>query len=255
MKHNFNKSTERREDPTKNLIYVVPSVQGCDMLLEDLLAAIKTRQTLASNDTILFLGNLVGMGGNNRRVLNLVRQFQTDMDINVVALTGPNEYRFINLREEYMTRPLFVEVMSDHMETYNGYGNHINVVGQAPRYRIDNADIHKNRIWLNSLNAFYMTKKFFFCPSGVNLAKDTLKDQKMGELMFNPSWDTFGASTKDYGKKIIHTIPKTPTPTATQMGIYDDPTVTGILSCVVLNDTTGEKEEEFFVKKTKAVPV
>ena len=222
-----------KEDPTKGWIYAVGNVNGNPTLLNKMISQIEGC-SLARNDKIVFLGNFISEIGNNKEVINILREYQSVRPDQVVIIRGAREQHMVLSRKSFFTSDL-------GKNTLKQYTTHNALFHMLARSRFDKADFVNARTWLDTLPCYYKSKKYFFTHSGVNPMKD-LGKQEVGGLMFIQ--DLFYKSDRQYEKVIVHTMPTDHCHFKShRIGIGQHPTKgKGVLSCYILNDQWPDME-------------
>lgn len=247
------KEESLREDPSKDYIFVIPDINGEVGMVETLVNMIKSGKywPIAKNDTVLFMGQYVGE--NTKETINYIKSLENKLECDVVCLTGPDDFRFMKSREQFFDSDIGKLTINSY-RLYKDNKNHFR------HNAVEADDILAHRAWLQTLNSFYVTSKFFFCYGGINPSLPLLK-QSVGGIMFNHcnkkiSTD-FKQSTKDFEKIIVHSgyIPQTAKPfikksstgKINRINVNTNTAVTGLLTCSVLDNTTGELVTTFSV--------
>ena len=244
--------TPTRADPSKNLIYVIGDPNGEVVLLDKMFRKIKNNPShlpFASNDTIVIMGNFIHESGkHSAKMLAAIKDHAEALDGQVVVLRGRTESHLLKNSSKFYAEG---RVGRGYI---NSYKKPLAFVPHAHGYKI--ADKQKNGLqgisamndlrWLaDSTRMFYDCKHYFICSSGINTHKKTLDEQNQHSLMF--LGQLFWTSSQKFEKMIVHGS-KIATNNKVEIrhnriNVNTDCSETGVLSCVVLDDSKGTVQE------------
>lgn len=230
--------TLRRVDPNGGRLFVIGDIHGRLDKLKEMFDLIE-QHPRASNDKVILLGDYSAKGPDTKGVLDfLLEQKSIDSD-SVVTLMGNHDYHFATFSEDWFKSDVGKTVLKSYVDT-----------PKTKRYEsltwvpYDNNKIRLHRKFIKSMPSMLVTKKFVFTHAGIDPTKEVW-EQKPKTVMFIR--DKFLNSEIDCGYTVVHG--HTPTPnnkiqvTKNRINLDTSCYKTGILSCVVLDDNSGDIKE------------
>lgn len=228
-----------REDVSKTKNYVIGSVEGCLTPLVELVNDI-LKDPIAKNDTITFLGDYFGTGKDNRKVVEYLRSLQNSK-INVSFLKGDVDYSMYKGRYTTLSSEVGTSILNSYIfKNKNGSYAHENLT-----HILDTPALEKDRLFLNSFLTYKERPNYFLCHGGLTKSR-TIEQQTKGSLVFTKAKYALDMETS-YGKKLIVTS-GVPTGSSkvllshgkARLNLNTNPSKTGVVSCGVICDKTGE---------------
>ena len=233
-------------DPLKDYVYVIPDTNGDAELLRVLIQMVVDgdRFPLTKKDTVVFLGQYIGY--DTKRTIEIIRGFEKNAVCKVVALTGPDDYKFMNARPLFFKSELGNSAVQSYRLKFNNKKNYRNNA-------LDLEAMMDDRNWLAKLHSFYIHDDLFFCHGGVD-PRLPLEKQNVGALMFNSKSPIVSPAIKEfdgnYENIIIHSgspttgakpfVKMSKAGTLQRINVNTDAKTTGWLSCSVIDGKTGE---------------
>lgn len=225
----MSKKKKDNEDK-KDVVFAIGDVNGCYEALWSMMQEIGAyTQGDIDKAEIVLLGNYVDYGPQTKQTIGYVKKL-IEQD-GVIALKGGRDYVMYKSSPNYFKSPAAAPTITSYRGSSTQYI-------YAKHNRIEVKEFIRDRKFLGSLPCFYETKKFFFCSSGVDPTR-ALIDQTKGAVMFITS--KFHNSTRVYDKKIVHGNKPVRKVDLRHNRVNVDTNCwkTGVLSCAVLSNTTG----------------
>ncbi len=243
------KKTTRRYDPAGGRIFAVGDIHGEYDKLVEMVGLIESYER-ASNDKVIFLGDYVDKGPDSCKVVDFLINYQKEDPENVIILMGNHDYHFATFSKKWATK----DFSKPTIESYRRTNWNKRSLVEEYWYPIDTLKIKEHRAFLKGLPQSYKTDKsnFFFCHAGIDPDKETW-EQDPKTLMFIREKFTKAAEIDSGYKYIVHGHHKLENGKVdirhNRINVDTACFATGVLSCVVLDDNTGEVVE---VLQTKA---
>lgn len=252
-----------RVDTTKALMYVIGDVQGQLTSLTTMLGKILDSSTnnnglLAKNDRVIILGNFLNaLGDPPREILECLKEYKTLLRERLVIIRGSTEHALLQGKATVLRGPLGVNLVNSYRTGTGKKPFSISSIENI-KYKkgLDQQAMLEDLAWLKeNTTEFYEGDKFFVCGSGINPVQP-LDKQILQSLMFIRH--AFMTHKEKFEKIIVHGT----TPTnkkrkvdirSNRINVNTNPNSTGILSCVVLDDTKGTVVECLTSKALKKI--
>lgn len=170
-----------------SLTYAVGDIHGALDKLEKLVAT--CRQHAGGRAMkLVFLGDYIDRGPNSAGVIRLLMSLQSELQENLVALTGNHEALALGVLDGKMR--LSGWLLNGGATTLQSYG--VREVGELPRAHLD---------WMRSLRLSYDDGRRFFVHAGVDPQRP-LDAQDEHDLIWIR--EPFLSDARDYGRLIVH---------------------------------------------------
>ncbi len=180
---------ELREDKEGGKCFVIADINGDLPLLKGVLQYIENAP-LASNDKVIFLGNIVGTGEHSKEVIDLLQAYQFNRKEQVVILRGANEHKLITANDKYYASKQALQCINSYRTFKSRPAN------KSSLNKIDFTKFFKDLKWLASLPSFHITNRYLFVHSGVKI--DTpLEKQDTHSCVFVQNAASFGSDRCD----------------------------------------------------------
>lgn len=181
------------------MIYAIGDIHGNFDLLKQLYDKIllDIEATGDKENTIVFLGDYIDRGNQNRQVLDFLMFLENSDNIKHVKLRGNHEQIFIdameNPRHQYFAR----------MWTQNGGQAFLNEVGMDLDYFVHSFHWQSYVRWMKiRLDDYYETSDYVFVHGGLDIRKRNMKDQEPEYLWWARHMDVDYYRT--FHKTVIH---------------------------------------------------
>ena len=183
-----NYNTHKKGYDTKPRLFAIGDINGDIKALQDIMLKIE-RHPLALNDTIVFVGNLVGKGKGSRDVLSFVRNLHKKYTTNkIVILRGQNDHKLLLSKKTY-------ETSEDGRNVIDSFIN-------PKTNKLDIRELCLARKYIHSLPCMYETTKLVFTSSAIDISKPT-KQQDIGFLMFRDPSFMYQIDI-NFPKRVVH---------------------------------------------------
>jgi serine/threonine protein phosphatase 1 len=184
-----------KEDPSKKLLFTVGNINGNFQLLIKMIEEIENCGIFCKGDKVVFLGNFIGGKGEDREIIDTLRDYELARPNQCVIIRGANEQRMLTSKKNFFESELGKGVLKSYRQSPPIYQTSV----------VNDLDIQQfvdDSIWLSTLPSWYKSNKYFFVHAGVNPKRD-LEDQNVGGFMFIN--DEFYSSGKVFSHRIVHT--------------------------------------------------
>lgn len=178
-------------DPSSVHLWVVGSLKGDLDYLEYAVMEIESHPNFCSNDKIIFMGDILGKGLNNRRVLEKLKEYQETRPNQIHILRGSSEHQFIMTRVSFFISKVGKSLISNYT-----------MLSQILRSETINIkDLIRMRDWFKTFPSIIETNNYFFVNGGIVSTK-SLKEQNPHAVMF--VHDVTDKDKLTYDKVIVH---------------------------------------------------
>ncbi len=225
-------------------VYAIGDIHGCDDELVRMIKLIKKdlKATPVKRHHIIFLGDYIDRGPNNKKVVSRIIKLAKSKPKNFVCLRGNHEDMLL----AYLSNPEEVAYKFftyGGMQTVHSYGIASGTMANAVKNAVKIRDALKKAIpgshlkFLQRLKTHFSLDDYFFCHAGID-PEVSLKKQNPHDLMWIRQ--KFLTSKSLYNKVIVHGHTPQPEPKLLPNRINIDTRCydTGILTCVVLEGRT-----------------
>lgn len=175
-------------------IFAIGDLEGHDILAHKVTKYLE--KTATTNDTVIFLGNVIGCGKESKDALDTVYSYVKKNEDGksgprAYLLKGRNEMLTSLLRKKFLNSPVGKAIVQSYVKK------------SFTTKEIEAQNFQNDRSYLQQLPYFFAAKNFFFCNGGVDPDKD-LEENILSTLVVNPQADKFLTSTKDFGKVVVY---------------------------------------------------
>lgn len=185
-----------REDPSESKIFTVGSLKGNLNQLQNVITEIETCNYFAENDRIVFLGDFLGEGEDNREIINTLYEYQELRSDQVVILKGAVEQRFIISKKTFFETKVGKATLDSYRETV------IPPFVKAPKESLNASELADNRGWVESLPSFFVSERYYFVHGGVDGTRP-LDKQDSQTIMFIKERSFIEGET-NYERLVVH---------------------------------------------------
>ena len=229
-------------------IFVVGDIHGCHTLLTRIHKKILDKSNNTSgNKLIIYLGDYIDRGPKIKETIQALLDFQPN-NFQQIFLLGNHEQMMLDFINK-VPDSLYLWILNGGDETLISYG--IKVVASFYDKTKSNETVHDELVniipqehlqFFNNLSLSYQWGGYFFVHAGID-PDIPLNKQDKNTLIWQRR-SKFFSNTKVFEKIIVHG--HTPQPKienlANRINLDTGAFYTGILSCLVIDTKTGEKE-------------
>lgn len=142
-------------DPSGTRLWVVSSIDGNLDKIEESILEIETHRNFCENDKVIFMGNFLGNGLDNKEIISLLKEYQKSRPKQVIILRGAEEHKLIRSKKSFFTDALGFNTLHSYKEK------------DKNKLRLNLTKFIEDRTWLSTLPSIYYTNRFCFVHSGV----------------------------------------------------------------------------------------
>ena len=229
-------------------IFVVGDIHGCHIFLTQIHKKILDKSNNTSgNKLLIYLGDYIDRGPKIKETIQALLNFQPD-NFQQIFLLGNHEQMMLDFINN-VPDSLYLWILNGGNETLNSYGikgteffNNETKRNETIRNELIN-NIPKNHLqFYNNLTLSYQWGEYFFVHAGIDPDVPLNKQDKNTLIWQRRS--KFFSNTKVLEKIIVHG--HTPQPKienlANRINLDTGAFYTGILSCLIIDTKTGEKQ-------------
>jgi len=229
-------------------IFVVGDIHGCHILLTQIHKKILDKSNNTSgNKLLIYLGDYIDRGPKVKETIQALLDFQPN-NFQQIFLLGNHEQMMLDFINK-VPDSLYLWILNGGDETLISYG----IKGAASFYdeTKNNETVHDELVnnisqdhlqFFNNLSLSYQWDGYFFVHAGID--PDIPLDKQDKNTLIWQRRSKFFSSTKVFEKIIVHG--HTPQPKienlANRINLDTGAFYTGILSCLIIDTKTGEKQ-------------
>ena len=229
-------------------IFVVGDIHGCHFLLTQIHKKILDKSNnMNGNKLLIYLGDYIDRGPKIKKTIQALLDFQPN-NFQQIFLLGNHEQMMLDFINN-VPDSLYLWMLNGGDETLNSYGikdtaffNNGIKSNEIIRDELVN-NIPKNHLqFFNNLTLSHQRGEYFFVHAGID--PDVPLDKQDKNTLIWQRGSKFLDNTKVFEKIIIHG--HTPQPKiknlANRINLDTGAFYTGILSCLIIDTKTGEKQ-------------
>ena len=229
-------------------VFVVGDIHGCHIFLTQIHKKILDKSNNTSgNKLLIFLGDYIDRGPNIKETIQALLDFQPN-NFQQIFLLGNHEQMMLDFINN-VPDSLYLWILNGGNETLNSYGikgteffNNETKSNETIRNELIN-NIPKNHLqFFNNLTLSHQRGEYFFVHAGID--PDVPLDKQDKNTLLWQRKSKFLDNTKVFEKIIVHG--HTPQPKienlANRINLDTGAFYTGILSCLIIDTKTGEKQ-------------
>ena len=229
-------------------IFVVGDIHGCHILLTQIHKKILDKSTnISGKKLLIYLGDYIDRGPKIKETIQTLLNFQPN-NFQQIFLLGNHEQMMLDFINN-VPDSLYLWIFNGGNETLNSYGikgteffNNETKSNETIRNELVN-NIPKNHLqFFNNLTLSYQWGEYFFVHAGIN--PDVPLDKQDKNTLIWQRKSKFLDNTKLFEKIIVHG--HTPQPKienfTNRINLDTGAFYTGILSCLIIDTQTGEKQ-------------